>query len=372
MDNNQLIKLLEENKKKVRVENLSMSIGEIISMYEKKEIKLRPEYQRLLKWDNKQKTLLIESLLLSLPTPSVFVSADDEGKWEVVDGLQRISTFIDFIYGLREEDTKDIPNYIPFKDLSDDLVYLQENDVNFVGCKFEDFDRKIQLDLKRQRINVVILLSGTSEDVKYELFQRLNEGGTRITPMELRNAILTYQHRDVWEEMEKLRNSDVYKKFINGKQFKKDDSYNGFAPILYFLTLYRKADDILNKTAKVDNVDLYITKYVRTFDKEQLLNDLKLLVKIFQIIDNLDFEAPTKIFYSRNVKNETVRYSDTVFGAITLGMAFNFDNLPNDEKLQQAIMLTYPKLSEDKIVTRGFSAFARIPKMINFAKNDFI
>ncbi len=114
-NNNDLSELLDTKKKNVKVENLSMALSEINSMYRDNELVIRPEYQRLLKWTPKQKTLLIESVLLGLPLPSVFVSVDDAGKWEIVDGLQRLSTIFDFMGGLKEEDYKQIPDYKPFK-----------------------------------------------------------------------------------------------------------------------------------------------------------------------------------------------------------------------------------------------------------------
>ena len=370
MEDDDLLKLVDENRKKVRVENLAISLGEIISMYKSDEIILRPEYQRLLKWNNKQKTLFVESLLLGLPTPSIFVSADQDGKWEIVDGLQRISTIIDFIYGLKEADKRDIPRYSPFKELSDDLVYLSEEksgSPSFQGKKFTDFPSKLQLELKRQRINVVILLSGTSEDVKYELFQRVNEGGTRITPMELRNAIFVYKHKDIWAEIVKIGDSELFAGLFTESFIKKDDSYNRYAPILYFLTFYRKAESIINDNLKINNVDLAITKYIRNLDPINALQDLMLLKEILTKINSLNLADKYNVFSGGQ------RYSDTIFGAITLGMAINYANLPNDDILKNKIenILTNIKSYEQSVLQRGLSASARIPNMFNFTKEYF-
>ena len=238
MNQENLITLLENKKKNVRVENLAISIGEIYSMYAGGELLLRPEYQRLLKWNKKQKTLFIESLLLGLPTPSIFVSTDENGKWEVVDGLQRLSTVFDFIGELKEEDTKYIPKHDPFKELSDDLVYLnsdKENEDTFVDKKFKDFPQKIQLEFKRQRVNVVILLSGTANNVKYELFQRLNEGGTPITPMELRRAILCDKNEELLKSISDFCDDSLFQTFLDDS-FSKDKSFKALATVLYFLT----------------------------------------------------------------------------------------------------------------------------------------
>jgi hypothetical protein len=372
MQDDRLIEIVEEQRKKVRVENLAISLGEIVSMYKNKELILRPEYQRLLKWNKEQKTLFIESLLLGLPTPSIFVSADDLGKWEIVDGLQRVSTVIDFIEGLNPEDTKDIPTYSAFKELSDNLVYLSGEDSDasspsFKEKKFNDFPLKLQLELKRQRINVVILSSGTSADVKYELFQRLNEGGTRITPMELRNAILVYRQKGTWDKVQTVGDSAVYSSLFSDSFIQKDDSYNRYAPILYFLTFYKKSAAIINDNEKTTNVDVAITKYVRSLDQNEAQNNLELLEKVLNKIDSLSLADKKNVFSSGK------RYSDTIFGAITLGMALNIDNLPNDDSLKIKIELAVDEISkyQPPVLQRGLSASARIPNMLKFAKNYF-
>lgn len=74
----------------MRTDAYQMSIGEIVNMYSEKEITIDPEFQRLFRWDIGQKSKLIESLLLGIPLPSIFVFENEEGGWELIDGLQRI------------------------------------------------------------------------------------------------------------------------------------------------------------------------------------------------------------------------------------------------------------------------------------------
>src|ERR1051326_9001103 len=80
-------------------DRLDMSFGEIMSMYERYELIIDPEFQRLFRWSDYQKTRFIESLLLGIPIPPIFVAEDRNGKWELVDGLQRLSTVLSF-FGL--------------------------------------------------------------------------------------------------------------------------------------------------------------------------------------------------------------------------------------------------------------------------------
>ena len=75
--------------KEFRTDYLQMSIGEIVNLYKDKELIINPDFQRYFRWNNTQKSRLIESILLSIPIPPIFVYQNDEGKWEIVDGLQR-------------------------------------------------------------------------------------------------------------------------------------------------------------------------------------------------------------------------------------------------------------------------------------------
>ncbi|MFN6036372.1 MAG: DUF262 domain-containing protein, partial [Dolichospermum sp.] len=73
-------------------------------MYEDKEIVIKPAFQRYFRWDEEQRTRFIESILLGIPIPPIFVAEDGDGVWELVDGLQRISTVLSFFGVLKSED----------------------------------------------------------------------------------------------------------------------------------------------------------------------------------------------------------------------------------------------------------------------------
>ena len=77
-------------RKRIFRDGYDISFGELVSLYEKNELIVQPEYQRLFRWDQTQKTRFIESLLLNIPIPPVFVFSDQKGRWELVDGLQRV------------------------------------------------------------------------------------------------------------------------------------------------------------------------------------------------------------------------------------------------------------------------------------------
>ncbi len=96
-------------RKKIFRDGYDMSFGELASMYERGELVIAPEYQRLFRWDDTKKTRFIESLLLNIPIPPIFVFSDKAGRWELVDGLQRVSTVLEFMGLLKDADGKLLP-----------------------------------------------------------------------------------------------------------------------------------------------------------------------------------------------------------------------------------------------------------------------
>src|SRR5215204_5137795 len=94
---------IENRRKEIRTDGYPVSIGEWISLYENRELDIHPEFQRVFRWTDAQKTSLIESILLGIPIPSVFVSQRADGVWDVVDGLQRLSTIFQFMGIFKDE-----------------------------------------------------------------------------------------------------------------------------------------------------------------------------------------------------------------------------------------------------------------------------
>ena len=94
---------IDERSREINTDNYPMSIGELASMYRDKEIEIHPEFQRFYRWTHTQKTRLIESILLGIPVPPIFVAQREDGVWDVVDGLQRLSTILEFMGLLKDE-----------------------------------------------------------------------------------------------------------------------------------------------------------------------------------------------------------------------------------------------------------------------------
>jgi Protein of unknown function DUF262 len=159
----------------IRTEAVDFSFGELLNLHKDKEIIIRPEYQRLFRWSNEQRSRLIESILLKLPIPPIFLIEDDNGVLELIDGLQRTSSVLQFL----DHDAIKEPELV----LSGcDIL----KDIN--GKKYDDFSTSIRLGMKRTPIRAVIIKKTGSDFVKYEMFKRLNTGGSLLSSQEIRNC----------------------------------------------------------------------------------------------------------------------------------------------------------------------------------------
>jgi hypothetical protein len=161
----------------VRTEALDLSFGEIANLYaaDPKELIIQPEYQRLFRWSTEQRSRLVESILLELPIPQIFVIENSNGVIELIDGLQRVSSVIQFV-------EPSALNLEPLRLRGCDLI-PELNDKTF-----SDLSLKLRLRLKRSSVRTIVIKRQSSPMLRYEMFKRLNTGGANLAPQEIRNC----------------------------------------------------------------------------------------------------------------------------------------------------------------------------------------
>lgn len=175
-------------RKEIISDGYDMSVGEVMNLYRDNELVITPAYQRLFRWDESQKTRFIESLLLGIPIPPIFVMQDEAGTWELIDGLQRLSTVLEYS-GLLKNDFGELVG----ASVLGGTAFLP----SLAGKRWEPSTPEIndgigktqQPQIKRARLRVEILKKESDPKAKYELFQRLNTGGASLTPQEVRNCV---------------------------------------------------------------------------------------------------------------------------------------------------------------------------------------
>jgi hypothetical protein len=136
-----------------------------------------PEYQRRHRWDEIKRSQLIESILMNIPVPPLFLFENEYNKYEVMDGRQRLDTLVDYL-----------DNGFPLRGLE---FWHELN-----GKRFRDLSEILQRGMLRRTISAIVLLAETrktfvdgEQDIRMILFRRLNTGGVTLNPQELRNAL---------------------------------------------------------------------------------------------------------------------------------------------------------------------------------------
>jgi uncharacterized protein with ParB-like and HNH nuclease domain len=146
------------------------SVSDLVTLMNDEEIILNPEYQREYIWDNKKASLLIESILLNVPIPVIYMSEEEDGKWSVIDGLQRLYSLQRFF--LNE-----------FKLTS--LEVLTELNRH----TFKDLNPKAKRIIKNGIIRIILIFKESHPEIKYDIFMRLNRGAVKLSEQELRNCL---------------------------------------------------------------------------------------------------------------------------------------------------------------------------------------
>jgi len=206
----------------LRTQSYDKSVRDLISMIDDGSIDLDPDYQRNYLWDNKKASLLIESFLLNIPIPVIYVAENDDSEWNVIDGLQRLTSLNRFFKNEFRLSRLDVLNELN-------------------GLTFHNLPPKAKRILGNGMIRVVVLLAETHPEIKYDVFMRLNTGAVKLNEQELRNCLYRGELNNLLKDLR----SD--KRFL--KCLKLDKPHNRFVDAEIILRFFAMHDgyDIENK-----------------------------------------------------------------------------------------------------------------------------
>lgn len=246
----QLEQQISDARRSISSDGYPMSIGELTNLYRDGELKIRPEFQRLFRWTATQKSRLIESLLLGIPLPSIFVAQTEDGKWELVDGLQRVSTILELQGELVLKDGAKAPQL-----LLQNTRYLPALEGKTWDPQGDDKNRGFsdaqRLDIKRSKIDIKIIKRDSSPATKFDLFQRLNSYGSTLTSQETRSALLVAVSPEFFGWLEELA---LYPAFVTSTSLNERLLEERFdlELVVRFLVLHNKPKDQLTLSALRD------------------------------------------------------------------------------------------------------------------------
>ena len=206
-----LLEEVQAARKKVVTDGYEMSLGELINLYRNEELKIDPVFQRLFRWQDERKTRFIESILLGIPFPPIFVFQNEDGVWELIDGLQRLSTLFQLAGVLKGERAQElgplILNGTSFLPSLNNKRWEESSEGAGDGI-----GSVLQIEIKRARVRVEILKSESDQAAKFELFQRLNTGGAGLTEQEVRNSIAVSINPEFYGWLVDLASFDAFKR----------------------------------------------------------------------------------------------------------------------------------------------------------------
>lgn len=176
---------------KIRITTKSFSLRDVVHQIEEGDIDLAPDFQRDFVWKDRQQTRLVESILLGIPLPAFYFNQRNDGTYQVVDGVQRLSTISSFM------NDKHILN-------REDLEYLN----NLHGLSYSGLDPAAVRRFRSTQIVVHVIEPQTPEEVKYDIFNRVNTLGSPLSAQEIRHAMSRERSRSFLKSLSEMREFD--------------------------------------------------------------------------------------------------------------------------------------------------------------------
>lgn len=352
-----------------------MSIGELISLYRDKEIDLHPEYQRLLRWDIQQKSKFIESILLGIPIPSIVVYQRDDAVWEVIDGLQRLSTIFEFVGILGDENGQIEPKSLIGTDYLPSLEGKRWQSPDDDDENAEHFFTTSQrMAFKRAKIDVSIFYKKNDPDIRYRLFQRLNAGGTKLSHQEARNYILQMINAKMVRLTKELANFEPFNACIVSSVHPKliEEQYGVELVSKFFV--YRTLEK--KRMKNIHDFDEFLTEKMielarsKKFEAEK---ESDIFRKTFQLVWNA-CKHQAFLKYVANEDRYEGGFSIGAYEAITSGISANIEQWHYEDEEHRLLQQKIKELWGDKrfiSVSDSKNDFDRIRVLIPFGKEFF-
>lgn len=273
------------NPNDISIEKKMILVETCVKRLVQKTIILSPDSQRHEVWDEVRKSRLIESLMLKIPIPMFYVSADEKSAFTVVDGLQRLSSFRDFIIGKDFYESKEKASKGDGMRLTGLEFWTQYN-----GYTFNELPTYLQNRITETELTFTIINPGTPDEVKRNIFKRINTGGLYLTPQEIRNALYTGESTKLLNRLSKA--PEFLRATANAVNTKRMDDLELILRCLAFMI---RDEDAYPKNSNMDvflSDTMQIINAYPSFDN----NDIKKLVKRGSIvIESIKKRSPEEL-----------------------------------------------------------------------------
>jgi len=259
INNTDLIECVDEKISNVRTKSLDLSFNELLDMYRDRELIISPEYQRLFRWSEDQQSRFIESLILELPIPPIFVIETEQNIYELIDGLQRISTYLHFRGSLKDENDKPVVLKLNGCDIVKELN----------GLTYELLPQALKIKLKRNFVRVEIIKKESDLRLRYYMFKRLNSGGSSLSNQEIRNCTVRLLGHKFVNFIIEMNKYPSFRKCISNLTSKQIATKDDEELVLRFFAFKNSIDKYDSKRKK----QLFLTKYMEDVTEKNITFD---------------------------------------------------------------------------------------------------
>lgn len=328
----------------VHIERKDYSISELAGMLRDGDIKTDPDYQREYIYDDKKASSLVESILMGIPIPILYLSEENDYTYEVIDGQQRIISFVRYYN-----------NEFRLK-LNEQSSLFELN-----GKKFKELDKIVQNKYKKCSLSAIVILED-SKELKYDIFERLNQGSVQLKAQEIRNCIYRGNLNNMIKKLVRENKDEL------SILFQKENKRMFYEElVLKFFTVsnYRNV-----RTSIKDAMNKYMSTHKNIGDNEA--NRLsKQFLEIFRLVKSV---LGTNAFnsYSRDLDRMSKEFNSAIYDSIMVSFSYfrKQDIINNADEIRDKIM-KIKKIDDsyDKCIRMGTSVGSKLHTRIEIMYN---
>ncbi|CAN1510285.1 Domain of unknown function DUF262 [Fimbriimonadaceae bacterium] len=248
-------------------------------MYQNDELIIDPDYQRLFRWSDEKQSQFIESLLLELPVPPLFLIQRSDETYELADGLQRLSTYLRFT-GVFEQKP---PQGQELLDRIKDPLLITECDIvpDLNGLSYQTLPPALAIRLRRSRIDCAVVKLGSDLRLRYYIFKRLNSGGEKLSEQEARSGFTRMLNPEAVEFIVRLSQNSHFVRTVASITENQRERRFDQELALRFLALLTQPDKFKH------DIEPFLTEFLESLaNKEHDFDDLNnIFVETFKVLD---------------------------------------------------------------------------------------
>ncbi|MEV7020919.1 DUF262 domain-containing protein [Kitasatospora sp. NPDC093558] len=364
--------------REIHTDRYSMAINEALSMYDNRDLEVHPEFQRIFRWRLRQQSRLVESVFLGIPIPPIFVAARSDGVWDVVDGVQRLSTLFRFMAELKDSDgILDLPEPLLAGDYLKSLsgvVWDQEKVKNGAGLGVTELTDAQKRFFKRARLDFQIVEHTSDDQAKFDLFQRLNSG-THLSEQEARNCLAVMLDPSFHRWLKGLASLPAFASAVNISDRQEQESYGTEIALRFLSMVTAERSDL----SGLKDVGEFLTGRMRQFIRDDDF-DRSFEGDRFENVFTWLHEALGEASFKRYVPDSDIfsgRFTVSAFEAVSTGLGLNYsywanlDSAIRSEEIKKRVKMVWEDSVFKQRTGAGKSADLRIPHMYEVGKRIF-